>query len=65
MSNKRTIREVAEMAMQAEMVCRMWEDHPHQMTNGEVSALAALIGCLTGNVAAWLIEKQEKQEGEL
>lgn len=64
MSRDHTLEQVAEMAHQAEIVCRMWEDYPHRMAESEVSAMATLVRRLSGNVAAWLIEEQaEKDRG--
>jgi len=45
-----------EMAHQAEIVCALLEDHPHHMTDGELSAIAALLKKLTGSVVSYLIE---------
>ncbi|KGD79695.1 hypothetical protein HA49_01615 [Tatumella morbirosei] len=65
MSRDHTLEQVAEMAHQAEIVCRMWEDYPHSMADSEVSAMATLLRRLSGNVAAWLIEEQaEKDRGQ-
>ncbi|WP_241622509.1 hypothetical protein [Rosenbergiella australiborealis] len=62
MSRDHTLEQVAEMAHQAEIVCRMWEDYPHRMAESEVSAMATLVRRLSGNVAAWLIEEQAEKE---
>ncbi|WP_241610177.1 hypothetical protein [Rosenbergiella epipactidis] len=62
MSRDHTLEQVAEMAHQAEIVCKMWEDYPHRMADSEVSALAALVRRLSSNVAAWLIEEQAEKE---
>ncbi|WP_241624690.1 hypothetical protein [Rosenbergiella epipactidis] len=62
MSRDHTLEQVAEMAHQAEIVCRMWEDYPHRMAESEVSAMATLARRLSGNVAAWLIEEQAEKE---
>ncbi|MFB5173289.1 hypothetical protein [Erwinia amylovora] len=62
MSHEITLEQAAEMAHQAEIVCRMWEDYPHRMADSEVSAMATLVRRLTGNVAAWLIEEQAQRE---
>lgn len=62
MSRDHTLEQVAEMAHQAEIVCRMWEDYPHRMSESEVSAMATLVRRLSGNVAAWLIEEQAEKE---
>ncbi|QGX90913.1 hypothetical protein EFZ10_04225 [Tatumella sp. TA1] len=62
MSRDHTLEQVAEMAHQAEIVCRMWEDYPHRMAESEISAMATLVRRLSGNVAAWLIEEQAEKE---
>ena len=62
MSRDHTLEQVAEMAHQAEIVCRMWKDYPHRMAESEVSAMATLVRRLSGNVAAWLIEEQAEKE---
>ncbi|MBT0718095.1 hypothetical protein HGT71_07415 [Rosenbergiella epipactidis] len=62
MSRDHTLEQVAEMAHQEEIVCRMWEDYPHRMAESEVSAMATLVRRLSGNVAAWLIEEQAEKE---
>jgi len=62
MSRDHTLEQVVEMAHQAEIVCRMWEDYPHRMAESEVSAMATLVRRLSGNVAAWLIEEQAEKE---
>lgn len=57
MAHERTIDEVAEMAQQAELVCRLLEDYPHELTDVDVSSVATLVKKLSGDVAAWLIEE--------
>ena len=65
MSRDHTLEQVAEMAHQAEIVCKMWEDYPHRMAESEVSAMATLVRRLSGNVAAWLgDELAEKERGK-
>lgn len=65
MSRDHTLEQVAEMAHQAEIVCKMWEDHPHRLADCYHSALAALVKRLSGNVAAWLgDELAEKERGQ-
>ncbi|WP_241596514.1 ProQ/FINO family protein [Rosenbergiella epipactidis] len=61
MSRDHTLEQVAEMARQAEIICRLWEDHPHHLEDCEHSALATLVRRLSGNVAAWLIEEQAEK----
>ncbi|KGT88308.1 hypothetical protein NG99_21350 [Erwinia typographi] len=62
MSHEITLEQAAEMAHQAEIVCAMLEDHPHHMTDGDVSAIAALVKKLAGHAAGWLIEEQAQRE---
>lgn len=57
MAHERTLDEVVEMARQAELVCRLLEDHPHQLDDLDVSDVAALLRRLCSNVTAWLIEE--------
>lgn len=64
MSHEITLEQAAEMAHQAEIVCAMLESHPDRMADCEVTALAALLKKLTGNVASGLIEEQAKREGK-
>ncbi len=63
MAHERTIDEVAEMAQQAELVCRLLEDYPHQLEDLDVSLIATLVKKLSGGVAAWLIEEIEIRGG--
>lgn len=64
MSHKITIAEVAETAHQAEIISRMLENQPHHLEDFEVTAIAALLARLTGNVAAWLMEEQAQREAK-
>ncbi|WP_241579492.1 hypothetical protein [Rosenbergiella nectarea] len=65
MSRDHTLEQVAEMGEQAEIICHLWEDHPHHLEDCELSALAALLKRLSGNVAAWLgDELAEKERGQ-
>lgn len=64
MSQEITLEQAAERAHQAEIVSRMMEDYPHQLIDCEISAIAALLARLTGDVAAWLIEEQAQREQE-
>ncbi len=57
MAHKKTLDEVVEMARQAELVCRLLEDHPHQLDDLDVSDVAALLRRLCSNVAAWLTDE--------
>lgn len=62
MKRDHTLEQVAEMAQQAEIICRLWEDHPHHLEDCEHSALAALLKRLSGNVAAWLGDELAEKE---
>ncbi|MFC6379715.1 hypothetical protein [Tatumella terrea] len=62
MSRDYTLEQVTEMALQAEIVCRMWEDHPHTMTETEVSAIATLVKRLSGRVYCWLNDELAEKE---
>lgn len=64
MRRDHTLEQVAEMAHQAEIVCRMLEDHPHELDGADVSAIATLLKRLAGNVSVWLIEEKAQKEGE-
>lgn len=57
-----TLEQAAERAQQAEFICRMMEDHPHRMEDCDITAMAALLSSLVGNVAAWLSEEQAQRE---
>lgn len=58
-----TLKQAAERAHQAEIICRMVEDYPHQFADSEISAIATLLGRLSGDVASWLIEELAEREG--
>lgn len=65
MSRDHTLEQVTEMALQAELVCRMWEDHPHTMSDTDTSALATLVKRLSGQVYCWLNDElAEKERGQ-
>lgn len=57
-----TLEQAAERARQAEIICRMVEDFPHQLADSEVSAIATLLKRLSGDVASWLIEELAERE---
>lgn len=57
-----SLEQAAERAHQAEIVCRMMESYPDNMTDSEVIAIATLLRRLTGDVAAWLIEERAIRE---
>ncbi|HHK9712460.1 TPA: hypothetical protein ACQZJR_003464 [Klebsiella pneumoniae] len=63
MSREITLEQAAERAHQAEIICRMVEDFPHQFADSEISAIATLLRCLSGDVAHWLIEELAEREG--
>lgn len=64
MSRDHTLRQVTEMALQAELVCRMLEDHPHAMSDTDVSALASLVKRLSGRVYCWLNDELAAKEDD-
>ncbi|HAF1587713.1 TPA: helix-turn-helix domain-containing protein [Salmonella enterica] len=43
-------KEIADKAFKAELLCALVEDHPHQLTETQVSALASLIKKLTSDI---------------
>lgn len=45
-------KEIADKSFQAELLCALVEDHPHQLTETQVSALASLIKKLAGDIYA-------------
>lgn len=55
---------IAGKAFQAELVCLLVEDHPHKLTDTQVSALASLIKKLSGDVHAHLAEIIHQQEND-
>ncbi|MCA6219299.1 hypothetical protein KZ793_01775 [Photorhabdus sp. UCH-936] len=63
MSHEITLPEVAEKACQAEIICRMLESYPHEMTEPELEAIYSLLSKLTGNVAYWLVEELARKGG--
>lgn len=63
MSHEITLDEARERAVQAELVLRLLESHPHQLSDCEVSDIATLCRRLIGNAAGWLIEEQAQREG--
>lgn len=62
MSHEITLKQAAERARQAAIICRLLEDFPHELISAEVSDIANLLCSLTGNVAAWL-EEESAQRG--
>lgn len=58
-------KQAAEKALQAELVCSLLEDFPHQLEDGELSAIASLIKKLTGDAYVYMnnvIYQQERSE---
>lgn len=56
-----TLHEAAERAHQTEIICRLLEVYPNKITDADISALASLLVRLSGGVAAWLQEEEEKR----
>ena len=57
-----TLEQAAERAHQAEVICRLVEDHPHHLEDCDVSAIATLLKRLTGDVTAFLVEMVAEEE---
>lgn len=57
-----TLKQAAERAHQAELICRLMEDHPHHLEDCDVSAMATLLKRLTGDVNAFLVEMVAEEE---
>lgn len=57
MAHEITLEKAAEMAYQAELVCRLLESHPDRLEDSEVIAIASLLAKLTGGVCGWLGEE--------
>lgn len=64
MKREISLAKAAERAHQAEVICRLIEQYPDRLVDSEVSAMAALLKRLTGDVSVWLIEEQAEQEGK-
>lgn len=64
MSHEITLEQATERATQAEIICRLLEDFPHQLQESETSAIATLLKRLSGDVAAWMIEEQAQRESK-
>ncbi|EOM7148854.1 hypothetical protein ACMHZR_003174 [Escherichia coli] len=56
-----TLHEAAERAHQTEIICRLLEVYPNKITDADISALASLLARLSGGMAAWLQEEEEKR----
>ncbi|MDK2377296.1 hypothetical protein [Serratia fonticola] len=60
MSHEITLDKTAQKAEQANVICLLLESYPHRMDDSEVTAIAALLARLTGEVATWLLEEQSR-----
>ncbi|MCE1344861.1 hypothetical protein LWV32_24255 [Enterobacter asburiae] len=56
--------QIAEKAFQAELVCSLMEDHPHKLSESEVSALASLLKKLAGDVFVYMSEVSHQLENQ-
>ncbi|WP_226937936.1 hypothetical protein [Klebsiella grimontii] len=52
----------AENVFQAELICSLLEDHPRQLADSELSAIASLIKKLTGDAYVYMNEVIYQQE---
>lgn len=57
MAHEITLEKAAEMAHQAEFICRLIEVYPDEYEDGDVIAIASLLAKLTGGVRGWLGEE--------
>ncbi|HDL7461688.1 TPA: hypothetical protein PXN49_002287 [Yersinia enterocolitica] len=57
MAHEITLEKAAEMAHQAEFICRLIEVYPDEYEDGDVIAIASLLAKLTGGVCGWLGEE--------
>ncbi|HHL2713113.1 TPA: hypothetical protein ACQ39K_004821 [Yersinia enterocolitica] len=57
MAHEITLEKAAEMAHQAEFICRLIEVYPDEYEDGDVVAIASLLAKLTGGVRGWLGEE--------
>ena len=65
MSRDHTLKNVTEMAEQAETVLFMWERMDKPLCESETQAIVSLLRRLTGNVSSWLgDELAEKERGQ-
>lgn len=62
MSADITIHQAAEKAHQVELINLLIELHPNQLQDSEISALSSLMAKLSGDVAAFLIEKAAQED---
>ncbi|EMX9222913.1 hypothetical protein QD840_001970 [Citrobacter koseri] len=58
------LTKIADKAFQAETVCSLIEDHPHELTESQVIALASLIKTLAGDVRINMSEIIHQREDE-
>lgn len=64
MAHEISFEKAQEKARQAEIIFRMIESYPDHMSESEITDPASLLRCLTGDVAAWLIEEQAARESQ-
>lgn len=57
-----TLKQAAERAHQAELICRLMEDHTRHLEECDVSAMATPLKRLTSDVTAFLVEMVAEQE---
>jgi hypothetical protein len=55
-------KQSAENVFQAKLVCSLIEDYPHQLTDPELSSIAALIKRLAGDAYVYMTEVIYQQE---
>lgn len=55
-------KEAAEKTFQAELICSLLEDHPHQLADYELSSIASLIKRLAGDAYVYMSEVIYQQE---
>lgn len=55
-------KEAAEKTFQAELICSLLEDHPHQLADSELSSIASLIKKLAGDAYVYMNEVIYQQE---
>ncbi|MFV0568508.1 MAG: hypothetical protein ACK5NJ_07955 [Citrobacter portucalensis] len=61
-SELKQFKKMTDNAFQAELLCALIEDHPHQLTETQISALASLIKKLTGDIYVYASEVVYQQE---
>ncbi|EPX2835711.1 hypothetical protein ACWYEE_002935 [Klebsiella variicola] len=55
-------KEAAEKTFQAELICSLLEDHPHQLEEREFSAITSLVKQLAGDAYTYMNEVIYQQE---